>query len=66
MTTKTPFTQEQKAAAADDAVLFMRELLGSVDTLTGIAEEHGPRTLADLMYLHASILDGDWRRMDRN
>jgi hypothetical protein len=37
---------------------FMRELLGSVDTLTGIAEEHGPRTLADLMYLHASILDG--------
>jgi hypothetical protein len=58
MTTKTPLTQEQKAAAADDASLFMQELLGSVETLTGIAEEHGPRTLADLMYLQAAILEG--------
>lgn len=35
---------------------FMQELLDSVETLSGIAEEHGPRTLADLMYLQQAIL----------
>lgn len=40
------------------ARLFMRELLDSVETLAGIAEEHGARTLADLMYLHSTILNG--------
>ncbi len=27
-----------------------------METLTGIADEHGPRTLADLMYLQNAIL----------
>lgn len=49
---------ERKAEAADAARLFMTELLESVETLTGIAEAHGPRTLADLMYLQGAILEG--------
>lgn len=49
---------EIKAAAAVEATLFMKELLESIDTLTGIAEEHGPRTMADLMYLQGAILAG--------
>lgn len=36
---------------------FMEELLESVETLTGIAEQHGARTLADLFYLHSAILN---------
>lgn len=51
-------TLERKAAAADDAALFMQELLDSVETLLGIANEYGTRTLVDLMYLQAAILDG--------
>lgn len=43
-----------KAAAG----LFMQELLDSVETLGGIADEHGARTLADLMYLQNAILSG--------
>lgn len=42
---------------SDLARQFMRELLGSVETLSGIAEEHGARTLADLMFLQQAILD---------
>lgn len=38
-------TVEQKAKNADLAAKFMQELLGSVETLTGIADEHGSRTL---------------------
>ncbi len=34
---------------------FMTELLDSVETLSGIADEHGVRTLADLFYLHSAI-----------
>lgn len=34
----------------------MQELLDSVETLLGIAETHGPRTLVDLMYLQQAIL----------
>lgn len=49
---------ERKAKNADLADKFMQELLESVETLTGIAEEHGPRTLADLMYLQQAILKG--------
>lgn len=40
------------------AKTFMKELLDSVETLTGIAEQHGPRTLADLMYLYSAIVSG--------
>jgi hypothetical protein len=43
---------------AADGQRFMKELLDSVETLTGIAEQHNPRTLADLMYLHSAILEG--------
>lgn len=42
----------------DEAALFMDELLASVETLTGVADVYGARTLADLMYLHAAIADG--------
>ena len=38
------------------AALFFQELLESVDTLAGIVEEQGSRTLADLMYLQNAIL----------
>jgi hypothetical protein len=40
------------------AALFFQELLDSVETLAGIAAEHGPRMLADLMYLQNAILSG--------
>jgi len=36
---------------------FMTELLDYCETLTGIADEHGARTLADLMYLQNAILN---------
>lgn len=51
-------TTEWKAANADWATKFMAELLASVETLTGIAEQYGPQTLADLMYLQNAILTG--------
>lgn len=50
---------ERLANARDCAVAaatFMDELLASVDTVTGVAEEHGVRTLADLIYLHSAII----------
>ena len=40
------------------AAMFFQELLDSVDTLAGMAAEHGSRTLADLMYLQNAILSG--------
>jgi len=39
---------------------FMTELLDSVETLTGVAEEHGIRTLADLTYLQQAIVNGSF------
>lgn len=51
-------TDERKAQRADLAATFMAELLDSVESLTAVAEEHGPRTLADLMYLHSAIVKG--------
>ncbi len=50
--------EERKAQGHDRGRLFMLELLDSVETLTGIAEQHGARTLADLMYLQNAILSG--------
>lgn len=44
--------------AAAKAKQFMQELLDSVETLTGIADMYGTRTLADLMYLHSAIANG--------
>ena len=40
------------------ATTFFQELLDSVESLTGIVETHGTRTLADLMYLQNAILSG--------
>ncbi len=40
------------------ATQFFAELLDSVESLTGIADEYGARTLADLMYLQNAILSG--------
>lgn len=37
-------TIELKAQRADHAVMFMQELMDSVETLTGIVEVHGSRT----------------------
>lgn len=57
----TPSELEQIASALNgkaEATLFMQELLWSVETLAGIADEHGARTLADLMYLQDAILNG--------
>ena len=50
------FTQEQKAERFDLGRQFMSELLDSVETLTGVGDEYGTQTLADLMYLHGAIL----------
>ena len=46
------------ATGKQAATLFFKELLNSVETLTGIADEHGSRTLADLMYMQNAILSG--------
>jgi hypothetical protein len=43
---------------ANDAVQFHDELLQSVETLTGIAEEHGTVALANVNYLQTAILKG--------
>lgn len=51
---------ERKGAAADDAVMFMDELLDSVETLSSIADAFGQRTLVDLMYLQNAILKGNY------
>ena len=36
---------------------FLLELLSSVETLGAIADQHGTRTLTDLIYLHQAILE---------
>lgn len=50
--------EKRKAQGHDRGRLFMQELLDSVETLSGIAKQHGARTLADLMYLQNAILSG--------
>jgi hypothetical protein len=42
------------------ATQFFEEVLQVHETLTGIADEKGPRTLADLMYLQSAILKGTY------
>ena len=51
-------TVERRAKAGEDAKLFMQELLDSVETLSGIADTDGARTLADLMFLQQAVLSG--------
>ncbi|WP_250537072.1 hypothetical protein [Caballeronia sp. AZ10_KS36] len=43
---------------AADAKQFHTELLDAVETLTGIAEQHGTVALANVVYLQAAILKG--------
>ena len=51
-------SDDQKIIGYDLARKFMTELLDSVETLSGIAEQYGARTLADIMFLHCAILSG--------
>lgn len=53
----TQFEESKKKFGSSAALRFMGELLDSVETLTGIADEHGAQTLADLMYLQEAILE---------
>ncbi len=43
---------------AEKAALFFSELLASCESLQGVAEEFGTRTLLDLMYLQNAIITG--------
>ena len=43
---------------AEKAALFFSELLASCESLQGVAEAFGNRTLSDLMYLQNAILTG--------
>lgn len=53
--------QTQKPnAGSGAAMLFFKELMENVETLTGIADQYGARTLADLMYLQNAVLDGSF------
>lgn len=47
------------------ALLFMNELLASVETLGGIAEQYGFPALVNLMYLQNAILDENYIDVDR-
>lgn len=49
---------EQPSSGYALGQLFFKELLESFETLTGIADRYGSRTLADLLYLQNAILDG--------
>lgn len=55
---QVPGNYGSASAPMSAAKLFMMELLSSVESLTAIADEHGPRTLADLFYLHSAIAEG--------
>lgn len=46
-------------ADSEGAKRFFEELLASVESLGGIAEQHGLNTLTDLMYLQQAILKGE-------
>jgi hypothetical protein len=48
-----------RKADEEGARLFFEELLASVETLGAIADQHGIRTLTDLMYLQQAILKGE-------
>ena len=45
------------SAGAASAKAFFVELLDSVETLGAVSDEHGPSTLAQLMYLLTAILN---------
>lgn len=51
-------SRELSSPDTNRAAEFWDQLLGSVESLTELAETHGPRTLADICYLHAAIAHG--------
>jgi hypothetical protein len=51
---------------AADAKQFNAELLDAVETLTGIAEQHGALALANVVYLQAAILKGGLIELTRD
>ena len=53
-----PTTEEHGKFDPESARLFWQELFDSVESLTAIADQHGPRTLADLFCLQNAILTG--------
>ena len=44
-------------AGTDAAKLFFKELMENVETLTGIADRYGPRTLAEIICRSFSFAD---------
>lgn len=66
MTTATPEVEKaiedgvSKESHLQKAVRFFSQLCDSVESLGGIAEEYGNRTLTDLMYLQQAILKGTY------
>jgi hypothetical protein len=48
----------QASTGAASAKAFFVEMLDSVETLSAVSDEHGPSTLAQLMYLQTAILNG--------
>lgn len=53
--TKVLGSETVQATVHGQGARFMTELLEANETLTGIAEEHGDRTLADCVYLLSAI-----------
>ena len=53
-----PPSDQDADTGPEAAKLFMEELLASVESLTELADMHGARTLADLVYLQQAILKG--------
>lgn len=53
-----PATQGGVQADPEGASLFFAELLNTTETLSGIADQYGARTLSDLMYLQNAIASG--------
>ena len=55
---EVPPSGQDAETGPEAATLFMEELLASVESLTELADMHGARTLADLVYLQQAILSG--------
>ena len=55
---EVPPSGQDAETGPEAATLFMEELLASVESLTELADMHGARTLADLVYLQQAILKG--------
>lgn len=49
-------TEKEKAEGFDRLVKFFKELLDSVETIDGIADQYCMRTMSDVFYLQQAIL----------